>query len=259
MKNNKFFTKTLLIAATLATSMTMSACSSSDKSAIYAGDIEINDPFEGTNRAIFAFNNTVDDAIINPVIKGYRSAVPTPARKGLSNFISNIGAPIDFMNQILQGDVSGAGDTLVRTTINTVLGLGGLIDLAGHEGIEHEDEDFGQTLGTWGVGHGPYVVVPIIGPSSLRDYAGHLVDAFADPVRIYASNVDEMHIYYTKAGLTYFDLRESLMDVLTELEKSSIDYYATTRSAYYQNREAAVNDKNTDHEVVSEIPDYEDF
>lgn len=259
MKKTNKLSKIALIAAMLTTTITMGACSSSsDKAAIYAGDIEISDPFESTNRAVFAFNNTVDKNVINPVIKGYRAAVPTPARTGLHNFLTNLGAPIDFMNQLLQGDVSGAGTTLVRTTINSLLGIGGLIDLAGHEGIEHEDEDFGQTLATWGVGHGPYVVLPLIGPSSLRDYAGRLVDAYADPIRMHYDNVDEMHKYYTYAGATYFDLRNSLMDVMTELEASSIDYYATLRSAYYQNREAAVKDENSGS-VSSEIPDYDDF
>ncbi len=260
MKNNTVFTRTVLVAATLIIGFGLSACStSSDEGQIYAGDIEITDPLEESNRTVFAFNNTVDNVVINPVIKGYRAVVPSPARTGLHNFLVNLGAPIDFMNQILQGDVGGAGDTLVRTVVNTFVGIGGLWDVAGVEGIEREPEDFGQTLATWGVGHGPFLVVPFLGPSSLRDYSGYFVDAYADPLRFYYHNINEMHIYYKKAGVEYFDLRESLYDVLNDLEASSIDYYATMRSAYYQNRQAAVNDENTDDAVESDIPDYEDF
>lgn len=204
---------------------------------------QIDDPFEGTNRAVFSFNNAVDDAVIHPVVKGYRAVVPKPGRTGVRNFLRNLKSPVTFANQVLQGDVDGAGDVAVRTVVNTLVGVGGLFDVAGSEGIIYEQEDFGQTLAVWGVGHGPYIVVPFLGPSSLRDYAGYAVDSFADPLRWYLFNIDEEGWYYAKLGADYLDLRESLINVLKDLESSSIDYYAAVRSTYYQRREALVRDQ----------------
>ena len=226
---------------TLGAGLMLAACSTTSE----GGDAgQISDPFEGTNRAVFAFNNAVDDAIIHPVVKGYRTVVPKPGRTGLRNFLRNLKSPVTFTNQVLQGDVKGAGDVAVRTTVNTLLGFGGLIDIAGHEGIEYEQEDFGQTLGVWGVGHGPYIVVPFLGPSSLRDYSGYFVDMLADPLRWYLHNIDEEGWYYAKLGADYLDLRESLIDVLKDLESSSIDYYAAVRSTYAQRRDALVRDQS---------------
>ncbi len=250
-------------------SLLMAACASDNKqAALYdkaegqnaiapaAGDEAIgdmSDPLEGTNRAIFKFNNGVDHAVIHPVVKGYRKVVPQPARTGLRNFLRNLKSPTIFANQILQGDIKGAGTVFVRAVVNSTVGLGGLIDVAGMHGLDYEQEDFGQTMGVWGVGHGPYVVVPILGPSSVRDYAGYFVDAYADPLRWWLFNTDNEGWYYAKLGADYLDLRESLVDVLEELEKSSIDYYAAVRSTYYQRREALKND-----EMQTAIPDFDE-
>ena len=203
----------------------------------------MTDPFESSNRTIFAFNKAVDKAVIHPVVKGYRFIVPEPGRKGLRNFLRNLKSPVTLANEVLQGDVDGAGKVVLRAVVNTLVGVGGVFDVAGSEGYEYEQEDFGQTLGAWGVGHGPYLVLPILGPSSARDYAGYIVDSFADPLRWYLFNIDEEGWYYAKVGVEYLDLRESLVDVLEELEKSSIDYYAAVRSTYYQRREALVRDQ----------------
>lgn len=229
------------------------ASSTNDTSAI--GDTaEISDPFEHYNRKVFAFNNAVDDAVIHPAVKGYRAVIPKPARTGFSNFLRNLKSPVTLANEILQGDAQGAGNVVVRAVVNTLVGLGGIFDVAGREGIEYEPEDFGQTMGVWGVSHGPYLVVPVLGPSSLRDYAGYAVDSFADPLRWYLFNIDEEWIYYTKVGADYLVLRESLMDLLMDLENSSIDYYAAVRSTYYQSREALVRDENS----AVAIPDYDE-
>jgi len=235
------------------------ACSSTANDPIYVGDILVEDPLEENNRRIFAFNTAIDKAIIHPVVKGYRAIVPKPARNGLRNFLRNIKSPITFANQLLQGDLPGASDVIVRSSVNTLLGAGGVFDLAGYEGIEYEPEDFGQTLALWGVGHGPYLVVPFLGPSSIRDYAGYATDSIADPLRWYLHNIDEEWVYYTKSGLDYLDLRESFMDVLEDLESSSIDYYASVRSIYYQRRAALVRDEREDQQNAPEFPDYNDF
>ncbi len=235
----------------------LSGCANTPSEPVMAGDIQIHDPLENSNRTVFAFNNAVDKAVIHPVVKGYKKIVPEPARTGVDNVLRNLKSPVTFANQALQGDVKGAGTVLLRTVINTFVGLGGLFDVAGAEGLKYQPEDFGQTLATWGVGHGPYIVVPVIGPSSLRDYAGYAVDSYADPLRWYLFNTDHEEIYYGKIGADYLSLRASLIDVLEDLEKSSIDYYAATRSAYYQRREALVNDQDPET-VQTAIPDYDE-
>lgn len=235
------------------------SCASSNSNSFYESGIEIQDPFEEQNRRVMAFNQAVDNTIIHPVVRGYRHVTPKPARNGIRNFLRNLRSPINFANQLLQGDLDGAGTVLVRAAINSSVGVGGIFDLAGHEGIEYESEDFGQTLAVWGVEPGPYMVVPFIGPSSLRDYGGYFADSAADPLRWYLFNTDEMGIYVAKFGMDYLDLRDSLMDTMEELDRSSIDYYAAIRSAYYQHRQAQINDQKTalDADAI-DIPDYED-
>lgn len=240
----------------LASVFTLNACSHTSEP-IVEGDYVIHDPMENTNRNVFAFNQAVDHAVINPIIKGYRTIAPKPARTGIRNFLRNLRSPVNFINEVLQGDCDGAGTVLLRTAINTTVGIGGLFDVAGHEGIEYEPEDFGQTLAVWGVDHGPYMVVPFIGPSSLRDYSGYFVDSMMDPLHYYMYNIDEEPLYMAKLGADYLDLRESLIDALTELEKSSIDNYASVRSSYYQQRQALINDKSGQFAPPA-IPDYKD-
>lgn len=141
----------------------LASCASNQEQ-IYVGDIKVDDRFESSNRMVFAFNDTVNDAVIHPVVKGYRMAVPSPARTGLRNVLRTLRAPVNLGNQVLQGDVEGAGNVVTRTIINVLVGVGGIFDVAGYEGMEYESEDFGQTLAVWGVDHGPYLVLPLIGP-----------------------------------------------------------------------------------------------
>jgi phospholipid-binding lipoprotein MlaA len=235
-----------------AAGFTLASCTSN------INEQNVTDPFEDTNRAIFAFNTAVDKAVINPVIRGYRVVVPHPARQGLQNFLRNLRSPVRFANQLLQGDLNGAGNELFRTVVNTTVGVGGLFDVAGHEGYAYEPEDFGQTLAVWGVDHGPYFVAPILGPASMRDFVGYAVDSFADPLRMYTHNVDKEGWYYAKVGADYFTVRDELMDALSELEASSIDYYAAVRSAYVQNRNALAKDRKGSLAPMPEIPNFDD-
>jgi len=227
-----------ILSVALVGAMFVAGCSSS------ANTNTINDPLENMNRKVFAFNTVIDRAIIHPIVDGYRMVVPSFARKGIHNFLANLSSPVDFMNQTLQGDVSGATRVAERFAINTMVGVGGLFDVAGYEGLTREQEDFGQTLGKWGVDHGAYLVTPVFGPLSARDAAGFMVDGFADPLRMYWFNTDEKHLHYTRMGLGYLDLRNNLKDVLEDLQRSSIDYYAATRSIYYQRRDALVRDED---------------
>jgi phospholipid-binding lipoprotein MlaA len=246
-----------VVMAFLAGSM-LSGCASMKDGVTTQHEAGIYDPFESSNRMVMSFNQAVDSVVINPVIKGYRTVAPQPVRSGIRNFLRNLRSPITLANQLLQGDLPGARDVVVRTAVNTTVGIGGIFDVAGYEGIPYEPEDFGQTLAVWGVGNGPYMVVPFIGPSSVRDYSGYFVDGMADPLRMYLHNIDENGIYYAKSGVDYLDIRESLFDSLGELKASSVDYYAAVRSTYYQHRQALIEDhKGTATTSIPAIPDYE--
>jgi len=232
--------------------VTLSGCAST------VGEDGISDPFEGANRAIFSFNKGIDDTVIHPVLNGYRKVVPQPARNGLVNFLRNLRSPIDFANQVLQGDIDGAGTVFVRAAINSTVGFGGLVDLAGREGIEYEKEDFGQTLAVWGVGHGPYLMVPLFGPSTARDATGYIVDILADPLRLYWDDNGHESRNNWRMAASYLVLKDKLMDVMEQLEYGAIDYYATVRSAYHQHRAAEVNDQDASMASFADIPDYDD-
>jgi len=198
-----------------------------------------NDPYEQTNRAIFDFNMKVDKAVAKPVAKFYNHAVPTFARNGLHNFLANLDKPVTLGNDALQANGPRFGETLGRFTVNSTLGVGGLVDVATMMGIPDHSEDFGQTLGTWGVGEGPYVVVPFMGPDPPRDMAGDVVDIFMDPltyIRFHGSDT----WYAVRSGVAVLDLRARNVDSLDQIERTSIDFYATTRSLYRQYRNAEI-------------------
>lgn len=218
----------------------------------------IHDPLEEVNRVTFKANNVADKVILEPIAKGYR-AVTIPAwRQAVSNFLRNLNSPVVIGNQLLQGDLKGAGNATARVVINTLAGFGGILDLAEQGGIPHEQEDFGQTLAKWGLGDGMYVVIPLLGPSNLRDATGRLVDSYADPLRMYLFNIDEEHIHYTRVGASVISNREELIDVINDLRSNSFDYYAAIRSAYYQNRQALINDRAANG-ADANIPNYDDF
>lgn len=225
--------------------LALSACASGP-------DGEIADPIEGVNRGIFKFNDAVDTAVLRPVAVGYREAVPQPARTGVRNFLRNLKSPTIIANNLLQGDLEGVGNSTTRLAANTMFGLGGIFDVAGAEGVRYEEEDFGQTLGVWGVGNSPYIVLPLLGPSSARDATGMIVDSYADPVKLWLTNTDNEGWYYGLVGVRTIDTREALLDVLDDLKKNSIDYYAATRSSYAQRREALVRDESPES---SNLPD----
>ncbi len=243
--------------AVLVMAMGVGGCSTTDNAEVGMDGPGVYDPFEETNRAVFAFNTAVDNAFIHPLVLGYRAITPAPARTGLRNFLRNLKSPVTFANQVLQGDAEGAKNVLLRTTINTLVGGFGLFDVAGAEGIEYEPEDFGQTLAVWGVDHGPFLALPFFGVSSTRDYAGTVVDIVGDPLNIYLMNVDKEALVYYRAGFTYLELRDSLYDVLEDLEGNSIDYYASVRSTYYQRREAMVSDIGEG--LASDTSDFDDI
>lgn len=219
---------------------------------------EIADPFQGFNKVVFKFNDVADQAVMRPIASGYRTVVPQPARTGLRNFLRNLRAPVNFTNEVLQGDLSGAGTVLTRTTVNTLIGVGGLVDVAAMEGIPYEQEDFGQTLAVWGVDHGAYLVLPLMGPSSMRDGTGMMVDHVFDPLNWYFYNVRPTNEGWAFGRVAAEGLvkREELLDVLDDLRRNSFDYYAAMRSAYVQRRDAMVRDSDTVGNTSMAIPDY---
>lgn len=241
------FALTLLAGAAC---LLLTACASNQDTS------EIADPVEGLNRGIFAFNNGVDTVLLKPVAKGYRAVVPQPARTGVRNFLHNLKSPAYIANDALQGDLSGVGTQTARALINTTIGIGGLFDVADSMGLKHQPEDFGQTMASWGVGHGAYFVMPVLGPGSVRDHLGMAVDSYADPLRLWLYNTNREEWHYARLGLIAVDTREELLDVLDDLKKNSIDYYAAVRSSYAQRREALVRDEDPSS-GVADIPDYQ--
>ena len=204
---------------------------------------EIFDPLEPINRAIFSFNNVADRVILEPVAKGYKK-LPSPIQSGISNFINNLKLPLVVVNQLLQGQGKNAVESTGRFVVNSTVGLFGLVDVAEKVGLEQKQEDFGQTLATWGVGDGFYVVLPIFGPSNVRDTAGMVLTYVTDPINAYAVSEGEAWILPLRTATNAIDQRSKIIDEVNALRDNSLDYYSAVRSSYYQNRKAAILNVN---------------
>ena len=210
-----------------------------------------NECFEKFSRGTLKFNQVIDKAIFKPVAKGYR-VLPVPLRKGTSNFVENLRSLLTFSNNILQGDFRGAGNTAGRFTINTTVGILGVFDPASKLGFEKESrEDFGQTLGVWGADTGCYFVLPILGPTTTRDAVGLVGNVFIDPVYQLTHNTEtdivigndnlQEHNYYYYRGTDAIDFRSKNIESIDSLEKNSIDFYASVKSLYLQNRSQKIS------------------
>ena len=212
-----------------------------------------NDPLEVPNRMFFAFNEALDFAIIRPIAVTYNFVVPRGVRNSVRNFLRNLRTPVTLANDLLQGDLDRAGTTAARFFINSTLGILGLFDFATLEGYEYHDEDIGQTLGTYGAGEGFYLVLPLLGPSSLRDGTGRIVDIFFDPLTYIAPTETALG----RAALTGLDFRSRNIEELDDLKSDSVDFYARIRSLYRQNRESEINNgaPSSEQPDFSEIPD----
>lgn len=200
------------------------------------------DPFEGFNRRMFGANQSLDKAVYRPLAMGYKHVVPKPARSGLRNFFSNLTEPTVFLNYLLQLKFGKAGRTLVRFTVNSTLGVGGVFDVAKTEGINipHRNNSFGDTLARYGVGPGPYLFLPFVGPTTLRDVLGGPVDGAVLPVAIGKPFTDWR--YQVASGMiTGLDLRAESDADLPALLSGAVDPYATMRSVWLQNRAAEVS------------------
>jgi len=194
------------------------------------------DPWERMNRATYRFNSALDKAVLRPVTRGYVRVVPQVVRTGVANFFDNLSTPITMVNDLLQGQLKGFANDTGRLLLNTTLGFGGLMDPATQAGLDKNDRDFGQTLGKWGVKSGPYLVIPVLGPSDVRDTVGRAGDEFADP-RHYLSNV---WLRWGLRGLGAIDTRARLLPLDNTLD-SAYDPYGFVRNAYLQHRDFKVN------------------
>jgi phospholipid-binding lipoprotein MlaA len=197
---------------------------------------EVNDPLEPLNRTIFGLNELLDLILIEPVAKAYIDAVPELGRRGVRNLIDHLKAPVVFANDLLQGEGERAGVTLGRFLVNTILGLG-LLDVASQVGLPKHGEDFGQTLAVWGMGEGPYLVLPLLGPSNPRDAVGIGVDRLVlDPVPLVAPSEARLAV----TAVDVVDTRAGLVPVIDDLRRNSLDRYATTRTVFRQRRAAEI-------------------
>lgn len=209
---------------------------------------EVYDPFEPANRQVFAFNSAVDTMVVRPAAFVYREATPRPLKSMLSNFLSNLTLPLTIVHDLLQGKPDRAEIAASRFFINTTVGIGGLFDIATPHGLRYHEEDMGQTMAVHGSGEGPYLVLPLLGPSNLRDVIGTLIDSAIDPVSAVAHIPAEGSNAFraSRTGATVIVTRERLIEPLDSLKAQSLDYYTTLRSAYSQRRQAAISDNKID-------------
>jgi phospholipid-binding lipoprotein MlaA len=249
----------LRLAAAAFAALCLCGCATEPRDPVAREQFKANhDPLEPLNRRTFAFNQAVDRAVIKPVAKGYRAALPGTVRDGLRHFLDNLNEPIVFANTLLQGRVRDAGDTAARFLVNSTVGIAGFRDVASHNRLPKKIGDFGQTFWAWGIPEGPYLIVPILGPTNPRDGVGSGVDAYIDPFR-YVTDTDHFSTFVTggRAVLDGVDKRERSIDALDEMEKEAIDYYASFRSLFRQHRAAELT--GSDHPSQLPSPDfYED-
>jgi phospholipid-binding lipoprotein MlaA len=198
------------------------------------------DPMESYNRAMHTFNDELDKAIIKPLAEGYRTITPKPVDRGITNFFSNLDDVVSAVNNLLQFKLHRAASDVGRVVVNSTIGILGFFDVATNMDMPRYDEDFGQTLGAWGMGPGPYFVLPILGPSSIRDTFGLVADWYTDPVR-YVKGDDWR---YGLVGLRGIDMRADLLTASKVLDEAALDPYNFTRDAYLQKRRNDVYDDN---------------
>jgi len=200
-----------------------------------------NDPWEKTNRDVFDFDVKMDHVVLRPITKGYRAVMPEFARDGVHNFVTNLNSPVILANDVLQGNGDKAANTFGRIVINSTVGIGGLIDVASKVGIPYHENDFGITLGKAGVAEGSYLVLPFAGPKPPRDLVGTGVDIAFDPLTYARFHGDDTWMV-VRFGIGTLDASNSRLDAVETIERSSIDFYATTRNLYRQSRTALINE-----------------
>ena len=227
------------LAALLALGLTLAACATrpdpTDAEAVAEFE-QTNDPLEPWNRGMYFVNDGIDTLVLRPAAEAYRIFIPPEIRTGVRNMLGNLRSPVILLNDVLQGETQRAGNTLGRFVLNTTLGVGGFFDVATSFGLPAHGEDFGQTLAVWGVGEGPYLFLPFLGPSNPRDLFGTGVDSVSNPVGYITGDQLFDPVTLTRIGIQALDTREGLIEPLDALRAGSIDPYAALRSAYRQRR-----------------------
>jgi phospholipid-binding lipoprotein MlaA len=199
---------------------------------------EVYDPLEKMNRGVFWFNDKLDTYLLRPIAKGYDRVLPSPVKSSIRNAIDNLYSPVYTANNLLQAKPKAAGTSVGRFVVNTTVGIAGLFDPASTIGLDSRREDFGQTLGVWGTGSGPYLVIPLIGPTNVRDGVGRLVDS---PLRIWPFFVD-FEWNMAEFGVEVVSTRAQHLGTIDTLRETSFDFYAAVRNGYDQRRSAAIRD-----------------
>jgi len=206
---------------------------------------EIHDPWEGMNRRVFWFNLKADKYVLRPAATGYDYVLPGKVQNSIHNLLENASSPVTFANDLLQGEFKQSGVTLGRLIANSTVGVGGLFEVADHIGLPKHKSDFGQTLALWGASQGPYMMLPLLGPSNVRDGFGSSVDVFLDPLTYVYFFHDIDYGGVAQRTLSAIDFRAANMAQIDELQATSVDYYATVRSAYQQARQKHIYGEST--------------
>lgn len=243
------------VAAAAAVSLT--ACATSTPAEESTG---VYDPFEGWNRGVFAFNETVDKAALEPAARAYRAATPSLFREGVSNVLSNLRQPVVFVNSVLQGNANASGETFGRFLINSTVGVVGIFDVASTLGVKEHREDFGQTLGVWGVEEGPFLMLPVLGPSNARDLVGMGVDNAFQPLNYieYEGDLSQTDVAVTRGVLSALTAREQLIETFETLREQPEPYVAMRRT-YTSQRKAAIRNGKSEEDPYKDLPDFDDF
>jgi phospholipid-binding lipoprotein MlaA len=237
---NRLIKKIVLVFAVLL----LPACAS------VPGGPTAGDPFESYNRAMFSFNDGLDEYFLRPVAEGYDAVLPGPVKTGVSNFFSNIGDIFVIINDLLQFKLTQAVEDTSRFVFNSTIGLFGLIDVATPIGLPKHNEDFGQTFATWGIAPGPYVVLPIFGPRTLRGTAGFVIESAYDPVY----DIKQKDTLYSVVALRAVDTRYQLLGASRIAEQAALDKYSFVRDAYLQHRKNLIYDGNPPEEKQTPLP-----
>jgi len=211
---------------------------------------ETNDPLEPTNRVFYAINNGIDTVILKPAAQAYRYVFPSPVRTGIDNLLSNLGTPVRLSNDMLEGKPRRAGDTAMRFVINTTVGVLGIFDVAKGWGYPAHDADFGMTLANWGVPDGPFLFLPILGPSGPRDAVGFGVDSVADPFTWVGQGAAVRALGWSRFVVSGISQREKALDPIDQVKKTALHPYATFRSLYRQYRASQLTNLRADNRAT---------
>lgn len=242
---SNFMSGKLVTALALAGFLTLSGCATpppADDPDAVADFEQMNDPLEPMNRDIFQFNDWLYDNGLTPAAKAYRYVVPRFGRDRVADFLANLKTPVILINDVLQGNFTRGGVTLVRFVLNSTFGVGGIMDVSTPMGIPGHVADVGETLAVWGVGEGPYLVLPLFGPSNFRDGAGLGIESTLDPLSYYLADNHMRWLSTTRFLISGLSAYEAYMDNLADVKRTSLDYYSAMRSLSRQRRDGMVAD-----------------